>query len=134
MFKKIAIACNESLQADRALLAALQLAQSLGAGVRPVTVMTPPPAYHAFAGATDASLSQTLVEDWLKFYDELQEKACTIGRLRGIEGHSHRVEGREVETIVPFLREQKADLLVPGLHQRDLYLAQLWSTVYELAQ
>lgn len=39
-----------------------------------------------------------------------------------------------MEAIVDFLRSQKADLLVVGLHQRDLYIARLWSTVYELAQ
>jgi hypothetical protein len=35
---------------------------------------------------------------------------------------------------VNFLRGQKIDLLVMGLHQRSLHLARLWSTVYELAQ
>jgi nucleotide-binding universal stress UspA family protein len=44
------------------------------------------------------------------------------------------VEGAGVEAIVDFLRKQKADLLVIGLHQRDFYIARLWSTVYELAQ
>jgi hypothetical protein len=33
----------------------------------------------------------------------------------------------------PF-RKHEADLLVVGLHNRDLYIARLWSTVYELAQ
>jgi hypothetical protein len=39
-----------------------------------------------------------------------------------------------VATIVSFLRSQGTDLLIIGLHQRDLYLARLWSTVYGLAQ
>ncbi len=43
-------------------------------------------------------------------------------------------KGHGVDAIVDFLRKQKADLLVIGLHQRDLYVARLWSTVYELAQ
>jgi nucleotide-binding universal stress UspA family protein len=38
------------------------------------------------------------------------------------------------DAILHFLKEQKADLLVVGLHQHDFYLSRLWSSVYDLAQ
>jgi nucleotide-binding universal stress UspA family protein len=134
MFKNIAVAYNESSEAEHALVCAIQLAKSVGADLCTITVAAELPAYTAFAAAGDSSLSQVLADDRSRFYEVLRKKACASAQLHGIELHSHIVEGRQVESIVQFLREHKADLLVIGLHQRDLYLARLWSTVYELAQ
>ena len=88
----------------------------------------------AFAQVADSGIVRTLEEDRLKFYTKLQEKARAQLANSGIGFHSYLVEGHGVEAIVEFLRQQKADLLVLGLHQRDLHIARLWSTVYELAQ
>lgn len=134
MFQKVVVAYNESPESERALGSAIRLAGSLGAELHTVTVMTDLPAYTAFASAVDPSVAQTLKDDRLKFYEQLQEKARNFAKSHGIEIHSYLVEGPHVETIVDFLRKQKADLLVIGLHQRDLHIARLWSTVYELAQ
>jgi nucleotide-binding universal stress UspA family protein len=134
MFRKIAVAYNESPEAERAFLSAVHLAKSLGAELRTITVMADFPAYTAFAGAEDSSLPRVLQDDRVTFYETLQAKARAFAQSQGVEVLSHIVEGREVEAIVDFLREQKADLLVIGLHQRDLHIARLWSTVYELAQ
>ena len=51
-----------------------------------------------------------------------------------MEFDTRLIDGRHVEGIVDFLREDGADLLVIGLHQRDLHILRLWSTVYELAE
>jgi nucleotide-binding universal stress UspA family protein len=134
MFHKIVVAHNESQEAEHALTAAIQLAKSLNAELHAVTVMTGLPAYTAYAGAADSSLPQLLQDDRIRFYELLNEKARAHGSRHGIEVYSHLIEGHEVNAIVDFLREHKADLLVVGLHQRDLYIARLWSTVYELAQ
>jgi nucleotide-binding universal stress UspA family protein len=134
MFHNIALAYNESPQAHRALVSAIQLASSLKAELHTVTVMAGLPAYTAYAVAAEASLSQLLMDDRMKFYEQLQDKAHALAHEHGIELTCHLVEGDEVEAIVNFVRRQKIDLLVIGLHQRDLYLARLWSTVYELAQ
>ena len=134
MFKKITVAYNETPEAERALLSAIQLAKSLGAELQTITVMADSPAYAAFAAAGDPSFPQTLENDRQKFYQDLQEKARLLAERHGIEVTSCIVEGRQVEAIIHHLREQKADLLVLGLHQLDLYIARLWSTVYELAQ
>ena len=134
MFRKIVVAFNESPESQRAFLVALKLAKSLNAELQAVTAIGELPAYTAFAGIADSSISRVLEEDRRVFYAKLQDHARAQVESYGIGFHSYLVEGREVEAIVDFLRRQKADLLVVGLHQRDLYIARLWSTVYELAQ
>ena len=99
-----------------------------------VTVAADLPVYTTFAEAADPSISRVLSDDRLECYEQLQEKARALAASHGIGIRSHLVSGKQVEAIVDFLRRQKADLLVIGLHQRDLYVARLWSTVYELAQ
>ena len=116
------------------MLSAIQLAKSLSAELQTITVMADLPAYTAYAGAVDGSVVRVLKEDRAAFYENLQAKARSFAAEQGIELHSHVVEGQQVEAIVDFLRAQKADLLILGLHQRDLHIARLWSTVYELAQ
>ena len=134
MFRKIVVAFNESPESQRAFLVALKLAKSLNAELQAVTAIGELPAYTAFAGVADSSISRVLEEDRRDFYAKLQDHARAQVESYGIGFHSYLVEGREVEAIVNFLRQQKADLLVVGLHQRDLYIARLWSTVFELAQ
>jgi nucleotide-binding universal stress UspA family protein len=134
MFRKIVVAYNDSHEAERALRAAIQLAKSLSAELHTVTVMTGLPAYTAFAGAADLSLPEMLRDDQAKSHGILQERALGLAHESGIELRCHGVEGHEIDVIVDFLRREKADLLVVGLHKRDLYIARLWSTVYELAQ
>lgn len=134
MFHRIVVAYNESPEAQRALGCAIQLASSLHAELQTVTVMTDLPGYTAFAEASDPSLTRVLEQDRLRFYTELQEKARVQAHGHDIEVKSHMVEGHAVESIVDYLRRQKADLLVIGLHPRELHIARLWSTVYGLAQ
>jgi nucleotide-binding universal stress UspA family protein len=134
MFRKIVVAYNESPESERAFVAAMKLAKSLNAELLTVTAMADLPAYSAFAQAADSSVVRLLEQDRLNFYTKLQDKARAQMASSGIGFHSHLVEGRQVEAIVDFIRQQKADLLVIGLHQRDLHIARLWSTVYELAQ
>jgi nucleotide-binding universal stress UspA family protein len=134
MYKKITVAYNETPEAGRALFSAIQLANDLGAELRVVTVIPDQPRYAAFAAAGDPSLPQTLEDDRLKFYHALQEKARALANDHGVQVTSFIAEGHQVEAIIHDLREQRADLLVLGLHRRDLYIARLWSKVYELAQ
>ena len=134
VFKKIAVAYNESPEAQRALASAIRLAVSLGAELETVTVMADLPSYTAFASAAAPALPQVLRDDRTKFYDTLHDAARASARSHGVELQSHIVEGSAVEAIVGMLRAHKADLLVIGLHQRDSYISRLWSTVYELAQ
>lgn len=134
MYKRIVAAYNESPESHRALTSAIQLAKLFDAELHTVTVMADLPAYTVFAGAVDGSVIQVLEEDRASFYEKLQGIAHALATEHGIALHSHLVEGRQVEAILDLLRQEKADLLVLGLHQRDLHISRLWSTVYELAQ
>jgi nucleotide-binding universal stress UspA family protein len=134
MFQKIVVAYNESPEAERALTSAIRLTKILNGELQAITVMADLPAYTAFASVGDPSLPHALKQDREKFYERLQEKARALALSHGVELRSQLVDGHGVEAIVDFLRAQKADLLVIGLHQRDFYIARLWSTVYELAQ
>ena len=134
MFRKIVVAYNESPESHRAFVSAIKLAKSVNAELLMVTAMADLPAYTAYASAADSSIVRVLEQDRLKFYEKIQDQARAQVESYGIGFQSFLVEGRQVEAIVDFLREQKADLLVIGLHQRDLHIARLWSTVYELAQ
>jgi nucleotide-binding universal stress UspA family protein len=134
MFRKIVVAFNDSQESQRALASAVKLAVTLHAELQAVTVMQDLPAYTAYASVVDASSTRVLEDDRRKFYEQLQEKARAFAQRSGIVLHAHLIGGRHVESIVAFLREIEADLLVIGLHQRDLHISRLWSTVYELAQ
>ncbi|WP_158944955.1 universal stress protein [Granulicella sp. S190] len=134
MFQKIVVAYNESPEAKRALVSSVELAKRLSAQLNIVTVMADLPAYTAYAAVADPSLPNTLREDRRNFYRALQQNAVAVAEEQSIPANSYLLEGHQVESLVHFLREQKSDLLVVGLHQRDLYIARLWSTVYELAQ
>ena len=134
MFRKIAVAYNESPESQRAFTSAMQLARALDAELSTITVMAHLPAYTAFAAAADPALPRIMDEDRTKYYERLQAQARTLATEHGLSIHTHTVDGPEVEAILVFLRQYRADLLVVGLHQRDLYIARLWSTVYELAQ
>jgi nucleotide-binding universal stress UspA family protein len=134
MFKRIAIAYNESAEAQRALATAIELTRSIGAELETITVVADLPSYTAFAGVAGPSLPRILHEDHVKFYEALAERARQSAHAQGIDVLTNLLEGHEVEAIVRFLREHKTELLVLGLHQKDLYIARLWSTVYELAK
>ena len=134
MFHTVVAAYNDSPEAERALITAIRLAKILNADLQAVTATADLPAYTAYAGVADPSLPRVLEADHAKFYQLLQQKARAIARPYGLDLQCQVVEGPGAEAIINFLREKKADLLVVGLHQRNFYLARLWSTVFELAQ
>ena len=112
MFRKIALAYNESPEAQRALISAIELAKSLKAELHTVTVITALPAYTAYVAAADASLSRLLLNDRVRFYETLRERAAALAHEHDIELTCHLVEGSDVDAIVNFVREQKTDLLM----------------------
>ena len=134
VFKKIAVAYNESAESQRALAAGIQMAKSLGGELETITVLADLPSYTAFSSVADPGLPRVLESDRIQFYQHLQQKGRLLAHDHGIALQTYTVEGSAVDAIVAMLRAHKADLLVIGLHQRDFYIARLWSTVYELAQ
>jgi len=134
MFSKIAVAYDESPQAERALRVAIELAKNLAAEVLILTVVENPSAYTAYAAGADPSLPRILHQDRELFYEELQAKAIGSAPSEGPVVARHLIEGDEVEAIAGFVREHRVDLLVVGLHHRSSYISRIWSTVYSLAQ
>ncbi len=134
MFRNIAVAYDKSSEADRALKAAIHLAISLSATLHVVTVAEELPAYTAYGVASDPGILQTLGEDRLKFYADLQSEARERAAGEAVEVSTHLLDGEKVDAIVHFINEHKIDLLVIGLHHRSLRVSRLWSTVYALAQ
>jgi nucleotide-binding universal stress UspA family protein len=134
VFRRIVTAYNESPESQRALNTAIRLAASLRAELLTVTAAEALPSYTAFAAVADPSLPHVLKQDRLRVYQDLQEKARVQVQGHNIELENHLVEGQPVEAIIDFLRRQRADLLVIGIHPHDLHISRLWSTVYGLAQ
>ena len=69
-----------------------------------------------------------------KLTNDLQSAARQAALREGAEFEIHLVEGEEIDAIVRFLADYKADLLGIGLHHHQSHISHLWSTVYSLAQ
>src|SRR5208337_2595040 len=107
MFRKIAVAYDESPEAARALTAAIDLAKTVGVGLETITVMEEFPAYTAFATGADPAMLTALKEDREKFYENLQAKARAAAQRDGVELVSHLLDGEAVGAIVTFVCEHK---------------------------
>jgi nucleotide-binding universal stress UspA family protein len=134
MFSKIVVALNDLPESQRALCTAIELARGSNAELATVSILGDLPAYTSFAVIVDPSGPNAMEEDRRRAHRELHEKASLLAREQGVRAKGSIVEGREVQAILHFLREERADLLVIGLHQHDFYLSRLWSSVYDLAQ
>jgi len=134
MFSKIAIALNDLPESQRALRKAIELAHACNAELVTVSILGDLPAYTSFAIVVDSSTPNEMKETRCRAHGELHEKAAPLAREHGVRAKGSIVEGREVQAILHFLRDERADLLVIGLHQHDFYLSRLWSSVYDLAQ
>jgi nucleotide-binding universal stress UspA family protein len=134
MFKKIAVAYDDSPEAGRALTAALQLAKTFGVALQTITVMEKLPAYTAYASNSDAAMLNTLEEDRKNYYMQVQAKARALASHEGVQITTHLADGEAVDGIVQFVCEHKIELLVIGLHRRHDRISRIWSTVYTIAQ
>jgi nucleotide-binding universal stress UspA family protein len=134
MFKRTAVAYNESPEASRALVSAIRLAKLLEAELQVVTVMQELPASTAYATAADSSLTRTLREDWSQHHEQMQAEARKKALGEGVAAATHLLEGDEVDALVGFLLRDRPDLLVIGLHPHASHVSRLWSTVYGVAQ
>jgi len=134
MFSKIVVALNELPESQRALRAAIDLARACNAELATVSILGDLPAYSSFATVVDPNAPNAMREGQRRAHGELHEKASRLAQEHGVRAISSIIEGREVQAILHFLKDERADLLVIGLHQHDFYLSRLWSSVYDLAQ
>jgi nucleotide-binding universal stress UspA family protein len=134
MFSKIVVALNDLPESLRALQTAIDIAASFKSSLATVSILGDLPAYTAFAIVVDPDAHEAIREARLRLHNELHGKAAELARERGVQVRSAIVEGREVEAVLDYVRREKADLLILGLHQHDFYLSRLWSSVYDLAK
>ena len=105
MFSKIAVALNDLPESQRALRTAISLVQNSKAGLATVPMLEDLPAYTSFEVV------------------ELHDSATRLSPEHGVAATSAIIEGRETRSILHYLREHKADLLVIGLHRHDFLFA-----------
>jgi nucleotide-binding universal stress UspA family protein len=134
MFTKIVVALNDLPESQRALRTAIELARACNAELATVSILGDLPAYTSFAIVVDPNAPNAMKEERRRAHGELHEKASLLAQEHGVRTKGSIIEGREVQAILHFLKNERADLLVIGLHQHDFYLSRLWSSVYHLAQ
>lgn len=133
MFSKIVVALNDLPESQHALRTAIDLARSFNAELATVSILGDLPAYTSFSVVVDPGAPIAMMEERRESHRKMHEKAANLARELGVHAQGSIVSGKEVRTILQFLREQNADLLVIGLHQHDFYLSRLWNSVYDLA-
>jgi nucleotide-binding universal stress UspA family protein len=132
MFTKIAVALNDLRESQRALRTAVELAHSCNAELATVSILGDLPAYTSFAIVVDPSAPDAMKEERRRAHSELHEKGSLLAQEHGVRAKDSIVEGGEVKSILHFLKEERTNLLVLGLHQHNFYLSRLWNSVYDL--
>ncbi len=117
MFEKIAVAFDESPEAERAFRSALSLAQLAGSEIYVVTVIENFPAYMSYVHAEAPGIPKLLTEQRCAFYLDLHQKVKMEAERAGVPLHTELVEGEEVEALLNVLEEIQPNLLVVGLRQ-----------------
>jgi nucleotide-binding universal stress UspA family protein len=125
MFSKIVVALNDLPESQRALRTAIELARASNTELATVPILGDLSAYTSLAIVVDPSAPNTMTEERRRACGELHKKASLVGQEYGVRAKGSIVEGREVQAILHFLRDERADLLVIGLHQHDFYLSRL---------
>ena len=134
MFSKIVVALNDLPESQRALRTGIELARTSQSELATVSILSDLPVYTSFAIVVDPNAPNAMREGQRRAHTELHEKASRLAQEHGVPAQGSIVEGQEVQAILHFLKDERADLLVIGLHQHDFYLSRLWSSVYDLAQ
>ena len=133
MFKKIAVAFDESPEAERAFRTALELAKFASAELYIVTVIEEFPPYIGYVSATAPDVTRVLVDERRSFYEDLQNKAKLHAAEAGVSIRTELAQGSEVATIVSAVERVNPDILVVGLHQHATDMRIFGGTVHQLA-
>ena len=133
MFKKIAVAFDESPESERAFRSALELAKFASAKLCLITVIEAFPSYIGYVTAAAPEVTRLLVDERRSFYEDLQKKAKLHAAEAGVSIRTELAEGSEVATIVSVVERVDPDLLVVGLHRHSSDLQIFGGTVHQLA-
>lgn len=117
MFKKIAVAFDESPEAARAFRSALDLAKLAGSELTIITVIENLPVYISYVTAVAPDVPVLLRNERQAFYSDLQSRAKRMAEQHGILARTKLIEGNEIEGLLQAINEVQPDLLVVGLRQ-----------------
>ncbi len=117
MFKKVAVAFDESPEAGRAFRSALELAKLTAAQLTIITVIENLPAYIGYVSAIAPDVPVLLKNEKQAFYSDLHRKAKQAAEGTGIVVHSKMIEGNEIEGLLQLIDDVSPDLLVIGLRR-----------------
>ena len=117
MFKKIAVAFDESPEAARAFHSALELAKLTGAELTMITVIERLPAYVSYVSAIAPDVPQILQREKQTFYTELHHKARQTAQQAGVGVTIKTIEGNEIDGLLQLIDDVLPDLLVIGLRR-----------------
>jgi len=135
MFKRILVAYDESPESMRALLTGIQLAKSLDAELRAVSVREKLPAYSGYIDAEVPGGTALLQEQASEYYRKLQAEAQKAAHKAGIILTTELVDGDEVDAVVEYVLKTGSDLLIVGIHRHSVLLSGLWNhTAHDLSQ
>jgi len=117
MFERILVANDGSPHAKKALERAVELARLAGAELYMICVEEHLPHYAATVGEV---LEERADED--RYFTQVVREAERVAAEQGVRLHSLVTPGHEVETVVKYAEQMKADLLVLGFmgHSRVL--------------
>ena len=121
MFHKILVAHDGSEGAQKALLAALDLAAVCKAELHTISIIE----VHSHFAATMGEITEEREED-KKFYQRVAEESRRVASDRGIAIHAEVKTGHEVETIIHYLRDNGYDLLVVGFMGHSRVFGRIW--------
>ena len=96
MYKRIAVAFDESPEAGRAFGSALDLAKLLGSELYLITVVEDLPPYIGYISSVAPDVPGMLKADRQAFYTDLHEKAKSTAEKAGVTIHSEFLEGDEI--------------------------------------
>ena len=134
MFSKIVVALNDLPEAQRSLHTATDVARSFDAKLTLVSVLGNLPAYAAFAIAFDPDAPDLFRGDRRDMQMNLHENATRLAGEHCVRATSAVIKRRDARATLRFLKDEKADRLVIGLHQHDVYQSRLWTAAYDLAR
>jgi nucleotide-binding universal stress UspA family protein len=134
MFKRIAVALDESPESKRAFRSAVDLARQLSSELYLITVIEDLPPYIGYASAVAADVPRMLKADRQAFYADLHHEAKAEAEKLGVSVHSEFFEGDEMKGLLNLADRLRPDLLVVGLRFEPGGLSQyLGGTEHKLA-
>jgi len=134
MFKKIAVAFDESPEAEHAFRSALDLAKLVAGKIYLITVVENQPAYMSYVSAVAPEVPLLLQNQKRAFYEDLHKKARAEAEQAGISLHSELIEGDEVHALLQGIDRISPELLVVGLRREPGGFSRyLGGTAHQLA-